>query len=100
MRDDRRAPSAPSPGPDLQRVRRLDADGDAGVALPSGQRCVRPRHAPAAARILGEHAEEVAAAGDENGTLRALQRARFAYDFADHTNEQAWVRFVTPYRTR
>ena len=34
------------------------------------------------------------------GALRALERARFAYDFADHTNEQAWVRFVTPYRTR
>lgn len=30
--------------------------------------------------------------------LRALDEARFAYEFADHTAEQAWVRFVTPYR--
>lgn len=100
MRDDRRAPSAASPGPDLQELRRLDADGEAGVAFPSGRRCARPRRATAAARILGRHAEEGAAAGDEMGALRALERARFAYDFADHTNEQAWVRFVTPYRTR
>lgn len=53
-------------------------------------------NATAAAWVLGRQAEEAAAAGDETGALRA--RARFAYDFADHTSEQAWVRFVTPYR--
>ncbi|MEU6145073.1 helix-turn-helix transcriptional regulator [Streptomyces sp. NPDC047081] len=55
-------------------------------------------NATAASWILGRHAEEAAAVGDELGALRALDRARFAYDFADHTGEQAWVRFVTPYR--
>lgn len=55
-------------------------------------------NATAAAWVLGRHAEEAAAVGDETGALRALDRARFAYDFADHTSEQAWVRFVTPYR--
>ncbi|WP_329371255.1 hypothetical protein [Streptomyces sp. NBC_01483] len=55
-------------------------------------------NATAAAWVLGRHAEEAAAVGDETGALRALERARFAYDFADHTSEQAWVRFVTPYR--
>ncbi|MFJ9712166.1 helix-turn-helix transcriptional regulator [Streptomyces sp. NPDC101234] len=55
-------------------------------------------NATAAAWVLGRHAEEAAAAGDEMGALRALERARFAYDFADHASEQAWVRFVTPYR--
>ncbi|WP_019070782.1 helix-turn-helix transcriptional regulator [Streptomyces hokutonensis] len=55
-------------------------------------------NATAAAWVLGRHAEEAAAADDEVGALRALERARFVYDFADHTSEQAWVRFVTPYR--
>lgn len=55
-------------------------------------------NATAAAWVFGRRAEEAAAAGDEVGALRALDRARFAYDFADHTSEQAWVRFVTPYR--
>ncbi|MFJ9901140.1 helix-turn-helix transcriptional regulator [Streptomyces sp. NPDC091280] len=55
-------------------------------------------NATAAAWILGRQAEEAAAVGDETGALRALDQARFAYDFADHTSEQAWVRFVTPYR--
>ncbi|WP_344575193.1 helix-turn-helix transcriptional regulator [Streptomyces lunalinharesii] len=55
-------------------------------------------NATAAAWVLGRHAEEAASLGDEMGALRALERARFAYDFADHTSEQAWVRFVTPYR--
>lgn len=55
-------------------------------------------NATAAAWVLGRHAEEAAAVGDETGALRALERARFAYDFADHTSEQAWVQFVTPYR--
>ncbi|MFP1628865.1 helix-turn-helix domain-containing protein [Streptomyces sp. 5K101] len=57
-----------------------------------------PGNAAAAAWIYGRLAEEAASAGDDKNALRALDRARFAYDFADHTNEQAWVRFVTPYR--
>lgn len=55
-------------------------------------------NATAAAWVLGRHAEEAAAAGNDTLALRALEKARFAYDFADHTAEQAWVRFVTPYR--
>ncbi|MFJ6898272.1 helix-turn-helix transcriptional regulator [Streptomyces hokutonensis] len=55
-------------------------------------------NATAAAWVLGRHAEEAAAVGDETGALRALERARFVYDFADYTSEQAWVRFVTPHR--
>ncbi|MEU9190128.1 helix-turn-helix transcriptional regulator [Streptomyces sp. NPDC048484] len=57
-----------------------------------------PGNAAASAWIYGRLAEEAAAAGDEADALRAMDRARFAYDFADHTAEQAWVRFVTPYR--
>ncbi|MFF3750358.1 helix-turn-helix transcriptional regulator [Streptomyces sp. NPDC002018] len=55
-------------------------------------------NATAAAWVHGRQAEEAAQTGDETGAMRALERARFAYDFADHVNEQAWVRFVTPYR--
>ncbi|WP_319668705.1 helix-turn-helix domain-containing protein [Streptomyces ipomoeae] len=57
-----------------------------------------PGNAAAAAWVYGRLAEEAANAGDETHALRALDRARFAYDFADHTSEQAWVRFMTPYR--
>ncbi|MEU4084675.1 helix-turn-helix domain-containing protein [Streptomyces aureus] len=55
-------------------------------------------NATAAAWVLGRYAEEAAQSRDDAGALRALDQARFAYDFADHTSEQAWVRFVTPYR--
>ncbi|MFF4453748.1 helix-turn-helix domain-containing protein [Streptomyces goshikiensis] len=55
-------------------------------------------NATAAAWVLGRYAEEAAQSGDDAGALRALEQARFAYDFANHTSEQAWVRFVTPYR--
>ncbi|MFI6961837.1 helix-turn-helix domain-containing protein [Streptomyces sp. NPDC050255] len=55
-------------------------------------------NATAAAWALGRYAEEAAQSGDDAGALRALDQAKFAYDFADHTSEQAWVRFVTPYR--
>ncbi|MFI9149488.1 helix-turn-helix domain-containing protein [Streptomyces sp. NPDC053367] len=57
-----------------------------------------PGNAAAAAWVHGRLAEEAANAGDETNALRALERARTAYDFADHTTEQAWVRFMTPYR--
>lgn len=55
-------------------------------------------NATAAAWVHGRYAEEAANAGDDTGALRALDRARVVYDFADHASEQAWVRFVTPYR--
>ncbi|MFE9850237.1 hypothetical protein ACFYPN_15700 [Streptomyces sp. NPDC005576] len=55
-------------------------------------------NATAAAWALGRYAEEAAQSGDTAGALRSLDRAKFAYDFADHVSEQAWVRFVTPYR--
>lgn len=55
-------------------------------------------NATAAAWVNGRYAEEAANAGDDTGALRALDRARVVYDFADHTEEQAWVRFMTPYR--
>lgn len=57
-----------------------------------------PGNAAAAAWIYGRLAEEAAQIGDDLNALRALDRARFAYEFADHTAEQAWVAFVTPYR--
>lgn len=57
-----------------------------------------PGNAAAAAWLYGRLAEEAANVGDHTNALRALDRARFAYEFADHTAEQAWVRFVTPYR--
>lgn len=46
-------------------------------------------NATAAAWALGRYAEEAAQSGDDTGALRALDQARFAYDFADHTSEQA-----------
>ncbi|MEU7017244.1 helix-turn-helix transcriptional regulator [Streptomyces sp. NPDC046385] len=55
-------------------------------------------NAAAAAWVHGRYAEEAALLDDSTEALQALDRARFAYDFADHTSEQAWVRFVTPYR--
>ncbi|MFB7828394.1 helix-turn-helix transcriptional regulator [Streptomyces hydrogenans] len=55
-------------------------------------------NAAAAAWVHGRYAEEAAQLGDDAQALQALERAQFAYDFADHTSEQAWVRFVTPYR--
>lgn len=55
-------------------------------------------NATAAAWIHGRYAEEAANSGDNTGALRALDRARVVYDFADHANEQPWVGFMTPYR--
>jgi transcriptional regulator with XRE-family HTH domain len=57
-----------------------------------------PGNAAAAAWLYGRRAEEAARVDDHTNALRALDRARFVYQFADHTAEQAWVRFVTPYR--
>ncbi|MDX2967516.1 transcriptional regulator, partial [Streptomyces acidiscabies] len=55
-------------------------------------------NATAAAWIHGRYSEEAANLGDDTEALRALDRAHIAYDFADHTAEQAWVQFMTPYR--
>ncbi|MEU6277453.1 helix-turn-helix transcriptional regulator [Streptomyces populi] len=57
-----------------------------------------PGNAAAAAWVHGRYAEEAAAIGDDIGALRALDRAQAVYDYADHAAEQAWVRFMTPYR--
>ena len=57
-----------------------------------------PGNAAAAAWVYGRQAEESANAQADAAALRALERARVAYDFADHANEQSWVRFMTPYR--
>ncbi|MGW0757144.1 helix-turn-helix domain-containing protein [Streptomyces sp. NPDC002814] len=71
----------------------------AGKLLAEAAQHVRGQgNAAAASWIYGRLAEEAANAGDETNALRALDRARFAYDFADHTSEQAWVRFMSPYR--
>ncbi|MFF2845914.1 transcriptional regulator [Streptomyces sp. NPDC058001] len=56
-----------------------------------------PGNATAAAWIHARHAEASAQAG-QSGALRALDRARVVYDYAEHTSEQAWVRFMTPAR--
>lgn len=55
-------------------------------------------NAAAAAWIHDRYAEEAALHDDATSALHALGRAQFAYDFADHTREQPWVRFVTPHR--
>ncbi|WP_075692298.1 helix-turn-helix transcriptional regulator [Streptomyces acidiscabies] len=55
-------------------------------------------NATAAAWIHGRYSEEAANLRDDTEALRALDRAQVAYDFADHTAEQAWVQFMTPYR--
>ncbi|MGW0901243.1 helix-turn-helix transcriptional regulator [Streptomyces goshikiensis] len=57
-----------------------------------------PGNGAAAAWIHARHAEESANTGDDVAALRALDRARIAYEFADYTAEQAWVQFMTPAR--
>ncbi|MCM2388586.1 helix-turn-helix domain-containing protein [Streptomyces albipurpureus] len=60
-----------------------------------------PGAATAAAWVHARHAEEAARTGEPGkttSTLRALDRARTAYDYADHTTEHAWTRFMSPAR--
>ncbi|WP_327303004.1 helix-turn-helix transcriptional regulator [Streptomyces sp. NBC_01298] len=57
-----------------------------------------PGNAAAAAWIHGRHAEEMAAVGETTSALRALDRARVAYEYADPMVEQAWVQFMSPAR--
>ncbi|WP_333745476.1 helix-turn-helix domain-containing protein [Streptomyces sp. IBSBF 2950] len=76
----------------------VSAEKAAKVLAEAVQDVRGPGNAAAAAWTYGRLAEEAANTGDETNALRALDRARCAYDFADHTSEQAWVRFMTPYR--
>nr|WSX47585.1 helix-turn-helix domain-containing protein [Streptomyces sp. NBC_00974]WSX54271.1 helix-turn-helix domain-containing protein [Streptomyces sp. NBC_00974] len=57
-----------------------------------------PGNAAAAAWIHGRHAEEMANAGETTLALRALDRARVAYEYADPEAEQSWVQFMSPAR--
>ncbi|MEW1700937.1 transcriptional regulator [Streptomyces sp. NPDC091278] len=75
-----------------------DPKGKLGLLRQAAQDVRGHGNAAAAAWVHGRYAEEAALLGDSTEALKALDRARFAYDFADHTSEQAWVRFVTPYR--
>lgn len=50
-------------------------------------------YATARAWLSAREAEEAAKAGDREGALRALERARTAFDYADPGAEQAWVAF-------
>ncbi|MEO3976280.1 helix-turn-helix transcriptional regulator [Streptomyces sp. CAU 1734] len=76
------------------------AAGPAALALltQAAQDVRGPGSATAAAWVNARTAEETAASGDETGALRALDRARTAYDYADPSSEQAWVAFMSPAR--
>ncbi len=57
-----------------------------------------PGYATAQAWLSARAAEEAARLGDRDGALRALERARTAYDYAQPDGEQAWTRFFRPAR--
>ena len=62
--------------------------------LTEAQRDVRgPGYATAQAWLSAREAEEAAKLGDHEGAVRALERARTAFDYADPVAEQAWVAF-------
>jgi hypothetical protein len=62
--------------------------------LSEAQRQVRGSgYATARAWLSAREAEEAAKAGDRESALRALERARTAFDYADPGGEQAWVAF-------
>ncbi|MGW0820230.1 hypothetical protein [Streptomyces sp. NPDC002845] len=50
-------------------------------------------YATARAWLAGRDAEEAAALGDREGSVRSLDRATTAFDYANPDDEQAWVRF-------
>jgi len=52
-----------------------------------------PGYATAQAWLSAREAEEAAKAGDREGAVRALERARTAFDYAPPGGEQAWTRF-------
>ncbi|MFI1584020.1 helix-turn-helix domain-containing protein [Embleya sp. NPDC020630] len=67
--------------------------------LRSAQKCVRgPGSAAARSWFAAREAEECSTLGDREGAVRALDRAHTAYDYADPTREQPWVRFFRPAR--
>lgn len=67
--------------------------------LVAGQeRVTGPGSATARAWLAAREAEEAAASGDQESALRALERARTAYDYASPGEEQPWVRFFGPAR--
>lgn len=62
--------------------------------LAEAQRHVRgPGYATAAAWLAARESEEAARLGDRDGALRAIERARTAFDYANPEAEQAWVAF-------
>lgn len=71
----------------------VPADAAAGM-LAEAQRHVRgPGYATAAAWLTAREAEERARLGDREGAVRALDRARTAFEYANPAAEQAWVAF-------
>ncbi|WTW96250.1 transcriptional regulator [Streptomycetaceae bacterium NBC_01309] len=77
----------------------VDDPRQARKMLVAGQeRVTGPGCATARAWLAAREAEEAAASGDQEGAIRALERARTAYDYADPENEQPWVRFFGPAR--
>ncbi|WP_372406762.1 transcriptional regulator [Streptomyces luteireticuli] len=67
--------------------------------LSEAQKCVKgPGYATAHAWTAAREAEEHARLGSVNAAVRALERARTAYQYADPGREQSWVRFLRPAR--
>jgi hypothetical protein len=57
-----------------------------------------PAYAAARAWAAAREAEESAAVGDQSSTVRSLDRAVTAYDYADPDQAQPWIRFLGPAR--
>jgi len=76
--------------------------GDAAQArnlLSTAQTHVKgPAYAAARAWAAAREAEESAAIGDQSGTVRSIDRAVTAYDYADPDQAQPWVKFLSPAR--
>ncbi|WP_158812954.1 transcriptional regulator [Streptomyces rimosus] len=71
----------------------------AAQMLGEAQECVSgPGYATAHAWTAAREAEERARAGAGDAAVRALERARTAYQFATPGTEQPWVRFLRPAR--
>ncbi|MFI1884832.1 helix-turn-helix domain-containing protein [Streptomyces jumonjinensis] len=75
-----------------------DPAGSITLLTQAAQDVRGPGNATAAAWIHARHAEEAAESNNSTEALRALDRARVAYDYAEPTAEQAWIRFMTPAR--
>ncbi|MFD7663028.1 hypothetical protein [Streptomyces sp. NPDC059788] len=71
----------------------------AAQMLSEAQQCVKgPGYATAHAWTAAREAEEHARIGAGHAAVRALERARTAYQFATPEAEQPWVRFLRPAR--